>query len=201
MSLSGIKIEDSKQQEIEDLLISFIVLVFVFSNFEAKAILYVVPAVVTAFIFHELAHRQIARKYGYVAFYKRWDFGIILALGVAILTKLTTGHSWVFAALGAVYIYAPYQYWEDKEAYGKISLAGPLTNIIVGIVAGVISKYYLTPYTISWAVLRYTAVVNLWLAFFNLLPIPPLDGYKVLRWNTGYWAIAIGVAYLFRSIL
>ncbi len=191
----------SRQQELEDLLVSFVVLVFIFSNFEAGLIPYVIPAVLTAFVFHELAHRQVARKYGYVAFYRRWDMGIALALGIGILTKLTTGQSWVFAALGAVYIYAPYQFWDDREAYGRISLSGPLTNIAVGTVAGLIARYYLAPYTMPWAVLRFTASINLWLAFFNLLPVPPLDGYKVLRWNSGYWAVAIGAAYLLRSVL
>ncbi|WP_456394766.1 site-2 protease family protein [Thermococcus sp.] len=191
----------SRQQELEDLLVSFVVLVFIFSNFEARLIPYVIPAVLTAFVFHELAHRQVARKYGYVAFYRRWDMGIALALGIGILTKLTTGQSWVFAALGAVYIYAPYQFWDDREAYGRISLSGPLTNIAVGTAAGLIARYYLTPYTMPWAVLRFTASINLWLAFFNLLPVPPLDGYKVLRWNSGYWAVAIGAAYLLRSVL
>ncbi len=190
-----------RQRELEDLAVSFVVLVFIFSNFNARLIPYVTPAVITAFIFHELAHRQMARKYGYVAFYKRWDIGIAFALAVGILTKLTTGQAWVFAALGAVHIYAPYQYWDDREAYGRISFAGPLTNIAVGIAAGIIAKFYLMPHTTLWAVLRFTSMINLWLAFFNLLPIPPLDGYKVLRWNTGYWAVAIGAAYLLRSIL
>ena len=30
--------------------------------------------------------------------------------------------------------------------------------------------------------------VNLWLAIFNMLPIPPLDGSKVLSWNKVIWA-------------
>lgn len=187
-------------RELEDLAVSFLVLVLLFSNFDPYDIPYVLVAVLTAFIFHELAHREVARRYGYIAFYKRWDAGIVLALLIGIFTKLLTGNTWIFASLGAVHIYAPYQYWYDKEAYGKISLAGPLTNIAVGIVAIVLMRL-LTPFTIPWYVLRATAGVNLWLAFFNLLPIPPLDGWKVLRWNTGYWAIAIGVAYLLRAFI
>ncbi|NJE42536.1 site-2 protease family protein [Thermococcus sp. GR6] len=188
------------RRELEDLAISFLVLVLLFSNFDPYNIPYVVVAVLTAFIFHELAHRSMARRYGYVAYYKRWDTGIVMALLIGIITKLLTGGVWIFAALGAVYIYAPYQYWEDKEAHGKISLVGPLMNIVVGIVAIVMMRA-VTPLTTLWWVLRTTASVNLWLAFFNLLPVPPLDGWKVLRWNTGYWAIAIGVAYLLRAFI
>jgi len=32
-------------------------------------------------------------------------------------------------------------------------------------------------------------MVNLWLAAFNMLPFPPLDGGKVLSWNPIIWAL------------
>ncbi|WP_211259700.1 site-2 protease family protein, partial [Thermococcus celericrescens] len=57
------------------------------------------------------------------------------------------------------------------------------------------------PFTPIWWVIKTTATVNLWLAFFNLLPFPPLDGSKVVRWNAGYWAVSIGVAYLLFRLL
>ncbi|AIF68724.1 hypothetical protein PAP_01420 [Palaeococcus pacificus DY20341] len=190
---------DLRTQELEDLIISFIVLTFIFSNFELKLIPYVALAVFTAFIFHELAHRQVARGYGYTAFYKRWDTGIVLALLLGILRK-TVGLPFIFAATGAVYIYAPYQPWEDREANGKISIAGPATNLAVGLIALLLLQFLSLPITLGIA-LYYTAMVNFWLAFFNLLPVPPLDGYKVLRWNTGYWAVAIGMAFIFQSLL
>ena len=187
--------KEGGKNELEDLAISFLVLVLLFSNFDPGQLPYALVAVLTAFLFHELAHRQVARHYGYKAYYKRWDTGIGIALLLGLLTRVLTGSTWIFAALGAVYIYAPYQYWDDREAYGKISLAGPATNIAVGFLALLILKsLHLSPF--AWRVFWTTAVVNLWLAFFNLLPFPPLDGYKVMRWNTGYWAVSIGVAYL-----
>jgi Zn-dependent protease len=188
------------KQELEDLAISYFVLLLLFSNFNIKVVPYVALAVLTAFVFHELAHRQVAKKYGYVAFYKRWDTGIMIALLLGILGKAVFGKAIVFAALGAVYIYAPYQYWEDKEAEGRISFSGPLTNIVIGIVAVLILKTMSLPLVATFA-LYYTAAVNFWLAFFNLLPIPPLDGYKVLRWNTAYWALGVGFSYLMYSLL
>ncbi|MCD6373201.1 MAG: site-2 protease family protein [Thermococcus sp.] len=188
------------RRELEDIVISYLVLVLLFSNFDPHNVPYVVVAVLTAFVFHELAHRAVARHYGYVAYYKRWDTGIAVALLLGILTKLLTGSVWIFAALGAVYIYAPYQYWEDREAYGKISLAGPLVNIVVGVLAIALMRAF-TPLTAPWWILKTTAGVNLWLAFFNLLPLPSLDGWKVIRWNTGYWAIATGAAYLLWALV
>ncbi|WP_258084811.1 site-2 protease family protein [Thermococcus thermotolerans] len=188
------KPRDARRREIEDLLISFLVLTLLFSNFDPYSLPYAAVAVLTAFLFHELAHRQVARHYGYRAYYKRWETGILLALLVGIATRLLTGTAWIFAALGAVQVYAPYAV-DSREAFGRIALAGPLTNIAVGAVALVFLRTS-HPFTALWWVFRTTATVNLWLAFFNLLPFPPLDGSKVVRWNAGAWAVSIGVAYL-----
>ncbi|NPA48054.1 MAG: metalloprotease [Thermococci archaeon] len=190
------------QRELEDLSTSFIVLLMLFSNFEIKLMPYVAVAVVTAFVFHELAHRQVARHFGYIAFYRRWNVGIALALLIGIATRVLTGSAWIFAALGAVYIYSYPSYLppsDGRRSNGIIAAAGPLTNIVVGAVAlAVVKGVGLS--AVPGDVLRMTAKVNLWLAFFNLWPIPPLDGFKVLRWNVGYWAVMIGVAYLLSMI-
>jgi Zn-dependent protease len=43
---------------------------------------------------------------------------------------------------------------------------------------------------------RFFAYINAWLAFFNLLPIPPLDGSKMIRTNPALWLPVIAVAAL-----
>jgi Zn-dependent protease len=35
------------------------------------------------------------------------------------------------------------------------------------------------------------AQVNTWLAIFNLIPLGPLDGAKILGWNKGAWLVAL----------
>ncbi|ASJ03218.1 metalloprotease [Thermococcus profundus] len=178
-------------REVEDLAVSFFVLLLLFADFNLKNVPYISLALITAFIFHELAHRWTAERYGYRAFYRRWDTGIVLALAIGIASKALTGTTWIFAAVGAVQIYAPYML-ADREAFGKIALAGPASNMVIGIISLVLIQ--ITSGGLQTA-LAITAFLNFWLAFFNLWPVPPLDGWKVLRWNAGYWAVAVGVAY------
>jgi len=181
--------------EVFDLLISYLLLVLLFSGFNPAMIKYSAFAVLTAFLFHELAHRFVARGYGYRAFYRRWDTGMLMALLIAVATKLLTGSTLIFAAVGAVQIYAPYDY-NIEETFGKIALAGPLTNVLLG------ATFLLYVRFVSYSpLLAMAASINLWLAFFNLLPFPPLDGSKVVRWNAGIWALAIGISYVLYRLL
>lgn len=73
-------------------------------------------------------------------------------------------------------------------------------NLLVGI-TGVIMLYTMPISGWLLKALYITASVNAWVAFFNLWPIPPLDGWKVMRWNVGYWAVMIGVAYSLNILL
>jgi Zn-dependent protease len=64
---------------------------------------------------------------------------------------------------------------------GKISWAGPMTNIGLAIVS-----YALSEATGS-SIFRLSASVNLIIALFNCMPVPPLDGVKIFSWNIGIW--------------
>ncbi|MDO8591166.1 MAG: site-2 protease family protein [bacterium] len=64
-----------------------------------------------------------------------------------------------------------------------VALAGPLTNIFLAIIFGIIIRFsYLVPALPSSfdAFLMIIVWINLLLAVFNLMPIPPLDGSKIL---------------------
>ncbi|SMD31532.1 zinc metalloprotease [Picrophilus oshimae] len=130
--------------------------------------------VVTAFLFHELAHRAVARRLGAVAFFKLWPIGAFLAL-------ITSLFHFLFAAPGAVEFAGVY----DNESQGKIALAGPATNIIIGIITYILSIFSLG---IVHYVLYYVGALNLWFALFNMIPIPPLDGSKVFYWKGSIFA-------------
>lgn len=64
-----------------------------------------------------------------------------------------------------------------------IALAGPASNVISAALFGVVFRYLPDP-AFQWVeailILQYAVFINLILAFFNLIPLPPLDGSKIL---------------------
>lgn len=69
-----------------------------------------------------------------------------------------------------------------------VSLVGPLANMSLALMFFLLSIPF--PSTIT----SLGARVNAGLAFFNLLPVPPLDGSKVFRWNKVLWVVVMLVA-------
>jgi Zn-dependent protease len=139
----------------------------------------------TGFLFHELAHKGVAQRFGYHAEFRMWKLGLIIAVASAVLSF----GRFLFFAPGAVYTST--HKTPDLKEEGLISAAGPLTNIAL---AGL---FYLlaagTGYADIWSLVgAFGFQVNLWLAAFNLIPFPPLDGVKILRWNKAAWlALAV----------
>lgn len=62
-----------------------------------------------------------------------------------------------------------------------VALAGPLVNLLIAFVAtGVLVVVQPTPGSLGWLVTLMTIQINLGFFVFNMLPIPPLDGSRVL---------------------
>lgn len=185
-------------KEIRDIIISMVVISFVFAYIFAGRNLYssffILPITLVVvglgFVLHELSHKFIAIKYGYWAEYRMWLGGLLFAVVVAF----TIG--FVFAAPGAVYIHG--NYIRNNEN-GKISLGGPLTNIVLALIFLAIPIFFPNSLLVSVGILG--ATVNSFLAFFNLIPFSMLDGAKVFRWNPIVWLITMAVAVILMAYI
>jgi Zn-dependent protease len=184
------------QQEIKELAISALVIGFIFawimrgghifmgtSFFMVFVIMLI--AVGAAFVFHELAHKAVAQKFGCWAEYRMWETGLIMAFFLAVI------FGFVFAAPGAVYIQSRFTPITQREN-GLISLAGPATNLVLALVF-----LLLTLLGGPLGILgRIGFMVNTWLALFNLIPFPPLDGSKIIAWDRKIWGATALTAFL-----
>ena len=100
-----------------------------------------------------------------------------------IFSTITSMFGFIFAAPGAVQFAGLY----DRESEGKIAVAGPGTNVLIGVIAFL--AYTLVHVgVIASTILLWVAWLNLWFALFNLIPFPPLDGSKVFYWNSKLFA-------------
>jgi len=77
--------------------------------------------------------------------------------------------------------YNPYNFKNQKWGEALVAAAGPLSNILIAFVFGLVIRFGIGTLPSSFIELSFTLVlINIVLACFNLIPIPPLDGSKIL---------------------
>jgi len=186
----------SAAREVVDLTISWIVISLCFSvqGIYVGALYFLILlassliAVGLGFLLHELMHRTVARSFACHAEYRMWPLGLLLALALA----LASGGSLIFAAPGAVYIVplacSPYLSAKQlRRINGLIALAGPMANLVLALIFYPLQGLSTHPFLDFTAIIGFR--VNVWLAAFNLLPIPPLDGFNVVKWSPTAWGL------------
>lgn len=133
-------------------------------------------------ILHEVAHGYVAdrlgdptaRLLGRLTLDPRKHIDPMMSIALPLILILSSSPI-IFGAAKPVPI-DPFNLKEGRKDIAIVSLSGPLTNLILAVLASILLRF--TPFEmqeILLAILR----INLLLAIFNLLPIPPLDGSKV----------------------
>lgn len=94
---------------------------------------------------------------------------------------LVTGSPILFGAAKPV-PYNPYNFTNQKWGEAIVAAAGPIANIVIAIVFGLLVRSHeALGLSASFVQLAISVIIlNIFLAFFNLVPIPPLDGSKIL---------------------
>ncbi|MEI6292606.1 MAG: peptidase M50 [Methanomicrobiales archaeon] len=141
------------------------------------------------FVLHEMAHKFTAMKYGYYAEFRKDNVMLLMSVVLAALVHI------VFAAPGATVIYGG---GLTKEQNGKISVAGPATNLVLCIPFGIM--VLVTPFISGIGpVIGFIGMmglqINAMIAAFNLLPISVLDGKKVLEWKPVLFLVMIAISF------
>lgn len=131
-------------------------------------------------ILHEIAHGLVAEKLGdpTAKLYKRLTLNPLphidpLYTILLPLILLISGAGVIFGAAKPVPI-DPFNFREPKKDMALVSLAGPLTNILIALFFALLFRLYPNDIFLS------AITLNIGLAVFNLVPLPPLDGFKIL---------------------
>ena len=152
-----------------------------------RQILLLAPPILLALTFHEFAHAYVANR-----------FGDDTAKLSGRLTMNPLAH---LDPLGTIMIFIvhfgwakpvpvnPYNLKNPKQGMLWISAAGPLSNIILALISGLMIRFVTAmgimplPNSVPEIIIIMIVLslkINLALAIFNILPIAPLDGSKIL---------------------
>jgi Zn-dependent protease len=157
----------------------------VFSNWIAVAA--AVLFFTAGFIIHELTHKAVAQRYGLWAEFRLDMFG-------ALLTLISAVSPFKIIAPGAVVIAGQ----TTPDRVGRTAAAGPATNIILATllfgVAQILGPGGLLEATIAGA------LINAFMALFNLIPFGVLDGLKIFRWNKPLWLVLFVLSALVTAV-
>ncbi len=150
-------------------------------------LLIIAPPILLALTFHEYAHAWTAYR-----------LGDPTAKQMGRLTLNPLAH---LDLMGTIMVFIVHFGWarpvpvnpayfrDPKKDLLWVSAAGPASNVFMALIFGLLirvlnitdsSGFTLTPYGILQMMLVYGMIINLMLAFFNILPIPPLDGSKIM---------------------
>jgi Zn-dependent protease len=143
-------------------------------------------------ILHEIAHGYVAerlgdptaRLMGRITLNPKSHIDPMLSLILPIILILS-GSPIIIGGAKPVPV-DPFNLKEGRKDLALVSLAGPMTNIVIALVASVlyqlINLLFGVPSPLVFLtkeLLYITASLNVLLAIFNLIPIPPLDGSKI----------------------
>lgn len=158
-----------------------------FSNFasELQSLLFTAPVILLAIICHECAHGWVSDK-----------LGDPTPRNSGRLTLNPLKHLDPIGTLCMLFFHVgwakpvpinPTYYRNRKKGIIYVSLAGPVTNFILAFISlfieGLLVKFGSNSSSVIWVLCQlayYSAVINIGLGLFNLIPLPPLDGSKIV---------------------
>ncbi|HEY8393275.1 MAG TPA: site-2 protease family protein [Thermaerobacter sp.] len=147
-------------------------------NFDLLGLLVAAPGLLMALVLHEYAHARVADRLGDPTprASGRLSLDPLAHLDpIGTLMLLAFGFGWARPVP-----VNPFYFRNPVVGMAYVAAAGPLTNALIALVTFVVLRLW-WPAGLVGEALVYTAYINVLLTVFNLIPVPPLDGSRVLR--------------------
>ena len=190
----------NKKEEIKAIIISILILGFVVGFDDGKPVfnlldwfsnlIIVLIIVAVSFLAHITIQKIQALEWGFKLEYKLWWYGLIIALAAAFFSR---GKIWllipggIFLHIMPVHRLGWFRYRTNMMVNGVVALLGPLTNVALALICR-----GLLIFMPGNTVLYNGIFVNLWMAVFTMLPIPPLDGSRVFFFSRLNYVLIVG---------
>jgi Zn-dependent protease len=148
-------------------------------------LVFLIPILLFSMMMHELAHGWVAYRLGdpTAKRHGRLSFNPLrhldpLGTAMFVITYLFSG--FVFGWAKPVPV-SPYYFKNRQRGMAIVGAAGPITNLILAVIFALILNW-ITPPTNSrvFTIFFLLFQINVVLGLFNLIPIPPLDGSRIL---------------------
>ncbi len=157
---------------------------FWYLEFKTMEIVFGIIILIFSIILHEVAHGYAAEALGdptarYAGRLTLNPIPHIDPVGSIILPLVTWFSGGFIFGWAKPVPYNPYNVRHGVWGEAMVAAAGPLTNIAIALLFGLLVRFAPIPSGIS-EIFALIVLVNISLAIFNLVPIPPLDGSKIL---------------------
>ena len=150
---------------------------------DLRTFLYLLPIVLASLTLHELAHAVVAWRLGDPTAKRegRLTLNPLVHMDpigtlMFVVTGLAAGLPFGWAKPVPV---NPGYFRRPKEGMAIVAVAGPLMNFLVALVCFAVLRH-VDMSSEAFEVLRMAWIVNVVLGIFNLVPVPPLDGSRVV---------------------
>lgn len=159
-------------------------------------VLFVIPSILIAFVVHEICHAYVAYLFGDPTAKYEGRFSLdprkhIDPFGALLIIVLILISPVVFGWAKPVSV-NPNNFRSPRKDMAWVAFAGPLSNFTMAALAGLLLKFQIFPleYDLGrfYPIFEFTPGTFIWifvatnvgLGIFNMIPIPPLDGSKIL---------------------
>lgn len=158
-------------------------------GFGMQKLFLVLVFVTITYVVREFAHRTVAIWLGYKSQFKAWVLGLVVGLIIVFLFRGKIP----FIAPGALVItHLPYHrlgkpYYElSMKHLGWIAMSAPIANMFFAIILKGI-------FVVTQSEAIYVAMmINIWLALFDMIPIPPFNGSRTFFGSRYIYIFVLG---------